>query len=418
MTFASITLGCRVNQADSLGLEAEVVVVNSCSVTAGADQGTRQAVRRVHRQNPAAKIVVTGCYASRAAPEVASLPGVVRVVSNAEKDTLATLVASICVPVTAERFGGGDGACGAPVEPGVAGRTAWTLRVQTGCDEPCSYCIIPTTRGRPRSRPMADVVAEAERVASWGFKEIAVTGVHLGAWGRDLDRPRRLIDLLAALSKLRLPVRYRLGSLEPMDCTDEVIGLVASDRGFAPHLHLPVQHASPRILTAMRRPYTPEACARLVERVRASLPDAAIGTDVIVGFPGERNDDFEQTRAYLMHAPLTSVHVFPYSDRPGTEAARLTGKVNGATVRARGDALRLVSRALASRFQQSQVGRIRPGLTLEDGTLVVTDNYLKVRVPAGLARNEFVDVRIDALASGSLVGTVLAPELRREALRR
>jgi threonylcarbamoyladenosine tRNA methylthiotransferase MtaB len=424
VTFAILTLGCRVNQADSLGLEtdlgalggtvaapdqADVVVVNSCSVTAGADQGTRQAVRRVHRRNPAAKIVVTGCYASRSAEEIAMLPGVVRVVGNAGKEQLASLVTALSPRTTAERFGWGDGACGAPVEPGIAGRTAWTLGVQTGCDEPCAYCIIPTTRGQPRSRPVDAVVAEAERVASWGFREIAITGVHLGAWGRDLDPPRRLVDLLDGLAARDLPVRYRLSSLEPMDCTHEVIDRLAADARFAPHLHLPMQHASSRVLTAMRRPYDGDWYARLVERVRARLPDAAIGTDVIVGFPGEHDEDFEKTRTYLAGAPLTYVHVFPYSDRPGTEAAHLGGKVHGATIRARADELRTVARALAKRFQRSQVGRVRPGLTLEDGTLVVTDNYLKVRVPAGVARNVFVNVRIDAATPGGLAGTVAAP---------
>lgn len=421
MTFAIVTFGCRVNQADSLGLEAglsvlgatvappgraEVVVVNSCSVTAGADQGTRQAVRRVHRQNPTAKIVVTGCYAERSADEIAALPGVVRAIGNSGKEGLAELVASLGGQTTAQRFGSGDCACGAPVEPGIAGRTAWTLRVQTGCDEPCAYCIIPTTRGRSRSRTAEAVVAEAERVAAWGFREIAITGVHLGAWGRDFDPPRRLVDLLERLAKRDLPVRYRVSSLEPMDCTDDVVELLASDARFAPHVHLPLQHASTRVLTAMRRPYSGDFYARLVDRVRARLPDAAIGTDVIVGFPGERDEDFEVTRTYLMRAPLTRVHVFPYSDRPGTEAARLPGKVHGSAVRARADELRAVGRALAERFHRSQVGKVRPGLTLDDGTLVVTDNYLKVRVPAGLARNVLVDVRIAGFESGELVGHI------------
>src|SRR5262245_4954358 len=221
MKYAVITFGCRVNQADSLGFEeelraggavaatpecADLVVVNTCSVTATSDQGARQTIRRVARDNPAARIVVTGCYATRRPDEVAALPNVVRVVPNDQKSGLfpvLPLLGSIRLQLdqttTAERFGEGDGACGAPIEPGVAGRTAFTLRVQTGCAEPCSYCIIPSTRGAPRSVPVAAVLAEIERVAASGFKEIALTGVHLGSYGRDASPPSSLLALLEAI---------------------------------------------------------------------------------------------------------------------------------------------------------------------------------------------------------------------------
>src|SRR5690349_5032292 len=206
MKYAIVTFGCRVNQADSLAFEeellgaggrpaspedADVVIVNSCSVTASADQGTRQTIRRVARGNPHARIVVTGCYATRRPGEVGALPGVAAVVGNDDKDQLVqNVLASTAVPsgevTTAERFGDGDGSCGAAIEPGVAGRTAFTLRVQTGCAEPCSYCIIPSTRGAPRSVPIDDVLTEIGRVVAAGFKEIALTGVHLGSYGRDI----------------------------------------------------------------------------------------------------------------------------------------------------------------------------------------------------------------------------------------
>src|SRR5687767_10462071 len=205
MKYAVVTFGCRVNQADSLHLEeqlrtrgaeasspehADLVVVNTCSVTATADQGARQTIRRVARENPAARIVVTGCYATRCADEISGLPGVVRVVRNDEKRQLLRLLEAEGELSSAVRFADGDGPCGAAIEPGVAGRTSFTLRVQTGCEEHCAYCIIPSTRGAGRSLPIADVVREVTRISAAGFKEIALTGVHLGSYGRDLPSPR------------------------------------------------------------------------------------------------------------------------------------------------------------------------------------------------------------------------------------
>ncbi len=410
MRYAIVTFGCRVNQADSLRLEeelrarggvesapgdADLVIVNTCSVTAAADQGARQTIRRIARENPSARIVATGCYATREPHEVSSLPGVIRIVPNdAKLDTVDQLTRAGMLS-TAERFGGGDGACGAPIEPGVAGRTVFTLRVQTGCGERCSYCIIPSTRGRPRSVPPGEVLREATRVADAGFKEIALTGVHLGSYGRDLAAPSSLLDLLRALAALPLDVTFRISSLEPMDCASEIVDLVAGSGRFAPHFHLPLQHASDRILALMQRPYTCDDYHRLVAGIAASLPHASIGSDIIVGFPGETEEDFRRTLDYLSRSPLSHLHVFPYSDRPGTAAAALPGKVPGATIRTRAAVVRAIGAELSRAFRYRQKGTVRPGLTLEDGTLVMTDNYLKVRLPPGRRRNERVMVQID-----------------------
>ena len=398
MKYSIVTFGCRVNQADSLRMEeefrarggvataaadADVVVVNTCSVTASADQGARQAIRRIARDNPSSRIVVTGCYATRCETDVSALPNVVRVIRNSEKDALVARVVD------------GDGPCGAAIEPGVAGRTAFTLRVQTGCEERCAYCIIPSTRGAGRSLPIADVVREVTRISAAGFKEIALTGVHLGSYGRDLPSPRSLIHLLRALERVEADVVFRISSLEPMDCTPAVVDLVASSGGrFAPHFHLPLQHASDRMLTAMRRPYTLEYYRGVVEAIHARLPHASIGSDMIVGFPGETDEDFEANLNYLPGSRLTHLHVFPYSDRPGTAATSMREKVDGITIRNRGLRIRQIGAELTRRFHAAQAGTTRPALTLEDGTLVVTDNYLKVRVPPGLARNQRVRVRI------------------------
>lgn len=417
LKYAVVTFGCRVNQADSLGFEeelraaggqatspaqADLVVVNTCSVTAGADQSARQAIRRVSRDNPSARIVVTGCYATRRPDELRRLPNVLRVISNEYKGNLVSMTASDAGLTTAERFGDGQGSCGAAIEPGIAGRTAFTLRVQTGCAEPCSYCIIPTTRGLPRSVPSSTVLAEVDRVAAAGFKEIALTGVHLGSYGRDLTPRSSFVALLRSLAAEERCILFRISSLEPMDCVPAVVDLVAASDRFAPHFHLPMQHASNRVLERMRRPYTIEQYSALVDDIRARMPGASIGSDVIVGFPGEDDDDFSRLIEYLQQSPLTHVHVFPYSDRPGTEASAMTGKVPGGVVRERSRRVREVAEQLQSRFRTSQVGTTHRGLTLEDGSLVVTGNYLKIRIPPGRPRNEWVTVKVGHQGMGEV----------------
>jgi threonylcarbamoyladenosine tRNA methylthiotransferase MtaB len=437
LTYFILTFGCRVNQADSLGFEealrtrgataaaspdeADLVLVNTCSVTASADHGARLALRRLARVNPNARLVVTGCFATRRPEEFVSLPNVLRVVPNDQKPQLVSMLAasgslSNLGLSTAARYGGGEGSCGAVIEPGVAGRTAFTLRVQTGCAQPCSYCIIPSTRGAPRSVPLDAVLSEVGRAAAAGFKEIALTGVHLGSYGRDLTPALTLAGLLKALSAGSGAAAgsdhhddflFRISSLEPMDCTPEVVDLVATSRCFAPHFHLPLQHASDRILSVMRRPYGIGYYAELTNQIRRRIPMAAIGSDVIVGFPGETDGDFEQLCLYLERSSLTHLHVFPYSDRPGTEAAAMGGKVHGAVIRERASRVREIGGRLAARFRQEQTGAIHRALTLEDGSLVVTGNYLKVRVPPGRSRNEWVWVRMTQVGMPESTGEIV-----------
>jgi threonylcarbamoyladenosine tRNA methylthiotransferase MtaB len=410
MKYSIVTFGCRVNHADSLRIEedlrarggteapssaADLVVVNTCSVTATADQGARQTIRRIARENPSARIVATGCYATRCEDEVAALP-VFTVVGNGRKlDIVRDL--EIGRPGVLE----GDGPCGQPIEPGVAGRTAFTIRAQTGCEEQCAYCIIPTTRGSSRSATIASLVAEVERVADAGFKEVVVTGVHLGSFGRDLTPRASLLKLLQAFEAVRGDVMFRVSSLEPMDCTPAIVDFVARSGRFLPHFHLPLQHASDRLLAAMRRPYTLAYFRRLVDSIVARLPHASIGSDMIVGFPGETDDDFAANTDYLPSSPLTHLHVFPYSDRPGTVASSMRDKVHGSIVRDRATRLRDIGVGLSRRFRESQIGTVRPGLTLEDGTLVVTDNYLKVRIGPGIPRNTRGRVRLASASPGA-----------------
>ena len=402
MKYSIVTFGCRVNQADSFVIEealrrrggvdappeeADLVVVNTCSVTATADQGARQTIRRIVRSNPDVQVVVTGCYATRRPDEIRALPNVVRVVANDDKEALVELT-------TAERFDGDAGPCGFALQPGVAGRTALTLRVQTGCDERCSYCIIPSTRGRGRSRALAHVLRDVRHAVEAGYREIAVTGVHLGSYGRDLGDGTTLAQLVRELAAWPDDVLFRISSLEPMDCTPEIVDLAAQSPRIAPHFHLPLQHGSDAMLSAMQRPYTASYYRELVERIHARIPDASIGTDLIVGFPGEQDSHFEEMVRVVDTLPVSHLHVFPYSDRPGTAATKLPDKVDGNAIRDRGRVLRDIGAAKARAFRAAQAGRRVRALTVDDGYSAVTGNYLKVRLEEQRPRNTWVDVTL------------------------
>jgi threonylcarbamoyladenosine tRNA methylthiotransferase MtaB len=413
--YSIVTFGCRVNQADSLVIEeglragggtrsaaedADVVVVNTCSVTASADQGARQTIRRIVRSNPSARVIVTGCYATRRPDEVRELPNVAMVVSNDHKEALgANLVAGGLQAsglTTAQRFGDGDGACGGALAPGVAGRTALTLRVQTGCQEQCSYCIIPRTRGASRSRPLAAVIDDIRRAVAAGYKEITITGVHLGSYGRDLEGDSSLAALVRVLSEWPEDVLFRISSLEPMDCGRDIVDMVASSPRLAPHFHLPLQHGSDDILDAMRRPYSVAYYRNLIDRIHHAMPHASIGSDIIVGFPGEHARHFDEMCAVLGELPLSYLHVFPYSDRPGTTAESLRPKVDGRDIRERARAIRAIGAGMATRFRASHAGTTRRALVVDDGWSAVTDNYLKVRLDERQERNTWLKARVPA----------------------
>ena len=406
MKYAILTFGCRVNQADSFEMEerlrargaveapldeADLVVVNTCTVTGAADQGARNLIRRIARRNAAARIVVTGCYATREPDALADMPGVVSLVPN---DGQEALVDGVWPRHEDESH------CGTTLEPGVRGRTAFPLRVQTGCEEACAFCVIPSTRGASRSRPAGEVLAEVGRLARAGYKELWLVGVHLGSYGRDLEPAASLVDLLRTLDQAPGDVSFRISSLEPMDCSQEIVALVAQSGRFAPHFHLPLQHGSDRVLGAMRRPYSVSFYRNLAGGISARLPHASIGADVIAGFPGESDADAHASARAIGNMPLSYLHVFPYSDRPGTEAAGMGPKVSPAVIKERAARLHEIGAQLSARFAETQVGTIRPGLTLGDGTTVLTDNFLKVAIPPGLPRNARVRVRIDAASPG------------------
>jgi threonylcarbamoyladenosine tRNA methylthiotransferase MtaB len=289
--------------------------------------------------------------------------------------------------------------------PGTHGRTIYLLRVQTGCNEACAYCVVPVTRGPSRSAPIDDVLREVSEAAAAGFKEVMLTGVHLGCYGRELAPSRCLADLVAALADSPADVRFRLSAVEPMDVDGRLADILARAGRFAPHFHLPLQHASNRVLRAMGRPYTIEQYARTLDMLADRFPDAALGADLIAGFPGETESDFDACRRYLAGSPLTHLHVFPFSPRPATAAATLGDRPPGPQVRERVRHLRAIGAAATRRFRSRFVGTVRDGLTIGDGSLVLTDNYLRVGIPPGLPRNERVRVRIVAGDGGGLRGT-------------
>ena len=430
-TFYVANFGCRANQADGAGVqeelkgngaseassacEADVVVVNSCTVTEEADRDVRRLIRRVARRNPTARIIVTGCYAQRRPDEVAGLPQVSYVVGNSHKSMVSALALQgiagelapsgrgeiLCSSIFPERD------LGAPGYWGSGGRTRATVKVQDGCNASCSFCVIPQVRGRSRSLPFEAVIRQVEDLKARGYKEIVFSGIHLGSYGRDLTPKTALVDLIHAVVDSSPPERLRLSSIEPLEVTAGLIELVGSDRRLAPHFHLPLQSGSARILRAMRRPYGPGRYADLVQRIRSSIPSASIGADVMVGFPGETDGDFADTYRLVEASPLTYLHVFPYSPRPGTAAAAMPRRIPERVARWRGGLLRQLIRRKHEQFRRRMLGGELQVLVLGDGPAdgardAISDNFIRVRVPIGLEPNRWVRVRIDGLTDDGL----------------
>ena len=339
---------------------ADVVVVNTCTVTARADQEARQLVRSIARRAPRARIVVTGCYAQRAPGEVAAIPGVSLVLGTAERERIEEYVGA----------GSADGAIPLHVAPARAkrafakstpvsfGRTRALLKVQDGCDAFCSYCVVPYVRGRSRSLPLEDAVAQGARLLEAGFCEIVVTGADLGSYGADLGAPGLLAPLVERLLALDSRHRVRISSIEPEKVPDALVEMIGSEGRLCPHLHLPLQSGSDAILASMRRRYRAREYARLIERV-AARGTVAIGADVIVGYPGEGDAEFEETVRFVEDSPISYLHVFRYSARPGTVAAPLPAPT---AARARAAELRELGQAKERAFYESLVGTTRPVL--------------------------------------------------------
>jgi threonylcarbamoyladenosine tRNA methylthiotransferase MtaB len=443
-TFSIENFGCRATEADAAALRhglltngltlvddhssADLVVLNTCTVTAAADSQTRDAVRKIHRANPVARIIVTGCYAQRAPEEIAALKGVSWVIGNAHQteiprvasELIAQSSAGNAVPVRAAKRdfvpasllaadqmslarGPAKILTGdifaqtsvqlAPVGVGEGDRTRPVLKIQDGCNNRCAYCVIPFVRGRSRSLPPDVVVAEVQKLVASGSREIVFSGINLGAYGRDLSPRATLSDVVYRILEETALDQLRLSSIEPQDVTEELISLVAASDRVAPHFHVPLQSGSDRILRAMHRWYRADHYAERVKRIRQLLQGAAIGADVIVGFPGESEEDFQATIELIERLPFTYLHVFSFSARPGTEGANLAAPVSATAIRERARTLRSLSQRKSHEFRASQAGRTLRALTLAGGgdtwTPAITANYLKVRIPGRFPANQW-----------------------------
>lgn len=449
-TFYIEQFGCRATQADGAAIErqlreqgcvpvgdaanADVVVLNTCTVTAAADAQARDAIRKIHAASPATRIVVTGCYAQRAPEEIAALPGVSFVVGNSHKPQIPALVQSISpassfpereepiayarVPVLTGNIFTLTEVLVAPVLGGEGNHTRPTLKIQDGCNSRCSFCVIPFVRGKSRSLPVATVISEIQRLVEAGFREIVLSGINLGTYGRDLSPRVELLELLRRVLDETTVERLRISSIEPLDVTQDLIDLFASSERIAPHFHMPLQSASDRILAAMHRWYRTEHYARRVELIRERLPHAGVGADVITGFPGETEEDHATTLRFIAERPFTYLHVFSYSSRPGTKAALLPGHVAGPVVKRRARELRSLGEEKARRFRRSQIGRTLRVLTLRRSmrddpsqTPALSENYLTVRVAETLPANEWLDVVVSREAGKELLAVPVAATL-------
>lgn len=422
--------------AEGLPAEADVVVVNTCSVTAEADREARAYIRRTHRQNPEARIIVTGCYAQRAPEELAVLPGIAAVIGNSHK-ALAPGVALEFMPalsgstgdliqiqvasarVAAPRVLVDDSFAHsfleeAPIIPGV--QTRPNLKIQEGCSNRCSFCVIPQTRGHSRSLSPSAVIDQVRHFVEAGGNELVFSGINLGRWGRDLERSTSEARTLAALVRANfeqtsLP-RLRLSSIEPMDWDGDLIGIVREYAGsrLARHAHLPLQSGSDSVLRRMHRRYRPWHYAeKVAELVRIVGPALTVGADVMVGFPSETDREFQESYDFIRSLPFGYLHLFPFSARPGTRAWTLYAEnpVPAAVVNDRISALRLLAEEKSRAHRSRLIGVDLPAISLHTPapiaasgrTSALTDNFIPIEVAASLPANELIDIRITAVAS-------------------
>jgi len=492
--------GCRATQADGAVLErqflergleragaardAEIVVLNTCTVTEGADKDARASIRRLQRVNPDCRILVTGCYAQRAPEELAALPGVTWVVGNSHKHQAAEIATSPSLFPSAGSSSASSGfvplgqlckdqlsweqagnvivgdifahteLLAAPVFEAANERTRPNLKVQDGCNNRCSFCVIPYVRGQSRSLPRERVIAEVRTLVEAGYREVVISGINLGRWGRDLvgssqlpavssqllvvgrqslvvgeqqpfssvhsspraesnrERPttndQRLVDLIRAILEQTALEKLRISSVEPMDWSDELIALVAADGRIAKHAHVPMQSGSDAVLRRMHRKYRPWHYREKILKIRAAMPTAAIGADVMVGFPGETEAEFDETRRMIEELPFTYLHVFTYSARPGTPAAEQPGQVPVAVARERNRVLREVASRKKAAFMRSLVGTVVEAITLQSGgaefSEALTDNYLKMKISGHHDANRWFDVMVQGVDGEMLLG--------------
>ncbi|MCD7721303.1 MAG: tRNA (N(6)-L-threonylcarbamoyladenosine(37)-C(2))-methylthiotransferase MtaB [Prevotellaceae bacterium] len=416
---AYLTLGCKLNFAETASLAerllgegvqtagkgevADLCIVNTCSVTEVADAKSRQAIRRMVRLHPGACVVVTGCYAQLKPKEIAMIEGVSLVVGTERKAQIIELIGELLAKNKAEDAGQTQVEATRTAEirsfvPSCAcgNRTRYFLKVQDGCDYFCTYCAIPFARGRSRNASVSSLVRQAQAVASRGGKEIVLTGVNIGDFGKTTGE--RFVDLVRQLDTVEGIARYRISSIEPDLLTDEIVQVCASSRSFMPHFHLPLQSGADEVLRLMRRHYDADLFCSKVNLIRELMPDAFVGVDVIVGTRGETSALFEQSLKVMEELPVSQFHVFSYSERPGTAALRIPHRVTAQEKHERSQRVLALSEQKTRAFYEKYIGTVRPVL-LEHGPrrnvrTGFTDNYIKVEVRSELD-NEIVSVRLD-----------------------
>jgi len=393
------TLGCKTNQYETQAMrekflkagyeeasrpeDADLFVVNTCTVTGEGDRKSRSVIRRLHRENPGAKIAVTGCYATLNQEEIQKLPGVSFVIANQEKEKI---VERVNLDAAGKFCGEGDESESNRYSDlsisFFADRTRAFVKVQDGCDHACTYCKVVIVRGPSRSRAEADILEEASRLAEGGYQEIVLTGIQLGAYGDEWENGLNLTSVLKKLCAVKGLRRIRLSSIDPSDVTDEFIRCMSEEPKICAHLHLPLQSGDDTILKAMKRAYRRDQYLRIVEKLRKAMPDFSLTTDVMVAFPGETEEHFKNTVRVLEETLPLKAHIFPFSARKGTRAADFVGRLTPEVSRERVTALQAVSKDLAMRYKQRFAGRITEVLVEnpnEKGELEGhTSNYLKV----------------------------------------
>lgn len=427
--FVVQNFGCRASQADGAGIEsqlreqglmsasdgsqADLVVLNTCTVTESADQELRHMVRRVHRNNPSARIVITGCYAQREPEQLAALPGVSLVVGNSHKHRIGELLSTpYHGEIHVNDIFESRSFSATPVDDALTGRARPNLKIQDGCGNRCSFCIIPSVRGHSRSAALEDVVNQVESLSA-RYPEIVLTGINLGRWGREAGMRMRLADLLRILLEQTAVQRIRLSSVEPMDWSADLLELAASSPRIAKHVHAPLQSGSDAVLRRMHRKYRPRHYADRIRLARTLMPDAAIGADVMAGFPGETEQEFEESRKFIEELPLTYLHVFPYSRRPGTPAGEHSAQVPSKVCKERAQVLQQIGSEKNRKFRASMAGKTLSAVTLLNGQ-AMSSNYLSIELVSPRAPMQLVAVRVGGLTPNGLREWSALPVMRQD----
>ncbi|OQY08499.1 MAG: tRNA (N(6)-L-threonylcarbamoyladenosine(37)-C(2))-methylthiotransferase MtaB [Desulfobacteraceae bacterium 4572_123] len=424
--FKVMTLGCKVNQYESDGLSqylrksgwhsnadetcTDLCIINTCTVTQKASMQSRQAIRKAVRKNPEACIIVTGCYAQTEPSELEKITGVDYVIGHSDKHKIPSMLSKIAEhknshPVTICHDIAGEKKFANFPCPGRGGRTRAFLKIQDGCNNFCTYCIVPYARGRSRSMPAGEVLHNINTLQTAGFKEVVLTGIHLGYYGLDFAPPSSLVEMLRQIHETRPMDRVRLSSIEPHEITEEMICLVASSGVFCHHFHIPLQSGDDSILQRMHRPYSGAFFKELVQKIHGLLPDAAIGADILVGFPGETDDAFENTYNLINEMPVTYLHVFPFSSRSGTPAAGFPDQVEHDVVKTRCRRMRELGIAKKKLFYKKNIGKISKVLIegkrdRDTGHLKgTTHNYIPILLQGeDYLKESIVNVRIESVS--------------------